>query len=178
MRSRRGHEVTVRGVTYPSHSAAARALGVSAQALHSAVSRGSLHRIGSGRCGKEPMAVRIRGVVYANAAAAAKALGVTRKAIYQALFVGDPDRVGVRKHVPSAHAKPVQIGPLSWPNRTAAARDLRCAMKTIALAATGGPSPARERLIARAMRLAAEREAGLRAARQKGWIVSESREAA
>jgi len=41
--------VTIRGTTYPSQAAAARALGISVQAVHDALNRGRIDYAGLGR---------------------------------------------------------------------------------------------------------------------------------
>ena len=70
--------VTVRGVTYPSMTAAARALGVTKQAVSRALDKGTLDGVGFGRrC--EPTYTRptiVCGVAYPSRRSAAAALGV------------------------------------------------------------------------------------------------------
>lgn len=78
--------VTIRGVNYPSHSAAARALGVSASAVSAAVALGTQDHIGLGNAGRSRIGRRgnpitIGGVTYPSQSTAARALGVSTSTI-------------------------------------------------------------------------------------------------
>lgn len=116
--------VTVHGVEYPSIRAAARANGVSDSAITAARIKGTLHRVGSGRTGVEPMQVMIGGVVYQDAKTAAQALGVAIATVYDAIRLGDPDRiVRPRTYNPST-SHPITIGPLKFRSKREAARQL------------------------------------------------------
>ena len=171
--------VTIDGVTYRSYRAASIALGFKPETIRQAALRGTLHRVGCGQGGPEAMPIRVRDVVYPDVNAAAAALGVTPSGVYRAIWAGKPDRIG-RPAVlpPSPLAKPVRLGGVTWPSRSAAARDLGCAITTVSNALAGKGSRMRERLVARAMQLAAAREAAVRAGRMKGFIVPDQREAA
>lgn len=65
--------VTIRGVTYPSYTAAAKANNVTKAAVMLAATRGTLDNVGLGI--KKP--ITINGVKYASQREASKALGVS-----------------------------------------------------------------------------------------------------
>jgi hypothetical protein len=73
------YPVTIRGVHYPSHAAAARALGLPIGALWYAAERGTLQRAGLGRNSWSKKKVWIDGVEYPTQVAAAKALGMRKE---------------------------------------------------------------------------------------------------
>jgi len=128
--------VTIRGVTYPSISAAARAHGVRPSTIHSAMERGRLDYVGVGssKNGKwNGSPVVIRGVTYSSLREAARALGVSPQAVSTALMRGTADNVGLRKEgqpllIPPRRATriegrvgiPFSLGGFSWPSRQAA----------------------------------------------------------
>lgn len=91
--------VTIRGVTYPSVLAAARALGVSPAAICNARARGGLETVGLNPTITTPCPVAIRGVTYPSQNAAARALGVSAATIYMALERGTLDSVGLMKGI-------------------------------------------------------------------------------
>lgn len=70
--SRKGYPVTIRGKTYPSQSAAARALGVPATAIGIALDRGTLNNVGLGRNFNKTHPVIINGVLYDSIVEACK----------------------------------------------------------------------------------------------------------
>lgn len=117
-------QTIIRGVTYPSRAAAARALGVTVDAMNKALAEGRLDTVGLGQAGRAAMAVMIRGKTYPSARAAARALRVTPGAIYQALSKGRIDRVGLPPSPRRAASKPVILGGFSWPSLRSASLDL------------------------------------------------------
>ena len=154
----RGVPVTIRGVTYPSFSAAARALNVAPQTVRQAKARGTLHRVGLGQLGKERMPVRIGGVTYADVYAASAALGVSRYTIWAAIHDGDPDRL-VRPRVYRApNERPVTLGGLSWPSMSAASRALDLPPEAVSVALRKGGPRRMERIMAAVMRLKSRQE--------------------
>jgi hypothetical protein len=81
--------ITIRGVEYPSHMAAAEALGVSTSAVTRAQERGYLQALGLKRRGDASRPCRVGSVDYPSRAAAAKALGVSAGAVSTYLAVKD-----------------------------------------------------------------------------------------
>lgn len=71
----------VRGVTYPSQAAAAKALGVAPSALHGATERGTLDNVGLGRARHNLVPLMIGDVIYPSARAASEATGVNVKTL-------------------------------------------------------------------------------------------------
>lgn len=80
----------IRGVTYPSMTAAARALGVHLSTVHAAVDRGTADRIGlvGGRGGPAGQPVTLNGQRFPSMAAAARALGVRWSSVKKAVDAG------------------------------------------------------------------------------------------
>lgn len=107
----------VRGRQFASVPEAAKAFGVSREAVYYALRHKRLHRLGLRHKGAEPMPVMIRGKRYENAHKAAAAHGVGVSAVYQALSKGRIDRLGLPRGTPSCgRVVPVQIGPMSFPS--------------------------------------------------------------
>lgn len=71
----------VRGVTYPSQAAAAKALGVVLTTIHGATERGTLDSVGLGRARHNVVPMKIGDVVYPTALAASQATGVNVKTL-------------------------------------------------------------------------------------------------
>jgi hypothetical protein len=93
--------VGVRGVIYPSTRAAAEALGVSIEAVYSALSRGSMDKLGLGNTRKK--AVEIEGLHFSSMCAASRALGFSRSYLRTALISGSDQvkervRIAVEKY--------------------------------------------------------------------------------
>ena len=93
--NRRGKPITVRGVTYDSHHAAARALNLSVGTIYLAKKRGTVD--GLGMTARTRAAVnhykmatptRINGVHYPSIQAAANALNINRSTLYRVLEEG------------------------------------------------------------------------------------------
>ena len=78
--------VDVRGVIYPSVKAASEALGVSIEAVYSALSRGSMDKLGLGNTRKK--AVEIEGLHFSSMCEARLALGFSRSYLRTALTSG------------------------------------------------------------------------------------------
>lgn len=157
----KGHRqpVTIRGVTYPSYCAAARAFGVTVQSVRKMAVAGRADRIGIGQGKKERMPVRIRGVDYADAYAAAAAHGVTVYAVWTALWSGTIDRVGMSRG--SGH-KPFSVGGLTFPSRREASVALGFRPNYISEFLRKPNRVGRERILAAAMRYAARSQGEVR----------------
>jgi DNA-directed RNA polymerase specialized sigma24 family protein len=78
--------IKVRGITYPSVKAASEALGVSIEAVYSALSRGSMDKLGLGNTRKK--AVEIEGLHFSSMCEASLALGFSRSYLRTALTSG------------------------------------------------------------------------------------------
>jgi len=154
--------VEIRGVTYPSLAAAARALGVKYVTVHRARALGRLHRCGIGRAGVEPMAICIRGREFENAEAAARAFKVTKGAIYTALHRGSIDRIGLPPRCGLPRAQEFVIGPLRYPSKRSASIALGFAPEYVSNVLRNGGPDARASLLRAAMALAARQEAAKR----------------
>jgi hypothetical protein len=89
--------VTIRGITYPSRGAAARALGVTRGAIFAANKFGWLDHVGLGR--GRPRPVTIGGQEYPNARVAAKALSLSATQVYGYLAV--QRTIAQRKETPN-----------------------------------------------------------------------------
>jgi hypothetical protein len=87
--------IKVRGITYPSTRAASRALGVSIDAVYSALARGSMDKLGLGTTQRKP--VEIEGIPFRSMCAASRALGFSRSYLRTALTAGsEPVKERVR----------------------------------------------------------------------------------
>jgi len=133
----------IRGVTYPSQYAAAKALGVNPSTIRAAVVRGTLATVGMGKAGMtaRAMPIRIRGKVYKNAATAALAFGVTRACVYRHLAAGTEDRIGVGSGSHSHSrwkAKPITVAGVTYPSRSALSRALGMSHGYVANALNAG----------------------------------------
>lgn len=73
---RTGNLTVIRGVTYPSQAAAARALGVNERAIVSALDRGTVDNVGLGRNCHSKRPVLLDGVKYDSIADAARSIGM------------------------------------------------------------------------------------------------------
>lgn len=149
-------DLEIRGAIYANAQAAAERFGVDAQTVRKAARAGTLHRVGLGRCGKEPMRVRVGDRTFENAREAAAELGCTPSAVWGAVWHGDPDRLLRPRGRPGANAQTVEIGPLSFPSMAAASRALGFSHGYVSLAFRRGSRGMQERLLAAAMRLEAE----------------------
>jgi hypothetical protein len=118
------HDLTIRGVTYADAVAAALALGVCADTVRTAARKGTLHRVGTGRVGPEPMRVQIAGRVFTDVHAAARHHGCCPHTIWAALADGDIDRVARKQRYNPRRSQPFEIGGLSFPSKSAASRAL------------------------------------------------------
>ena len=84
--NRTGFPVRIRGITYPSQRAAARALGVCDATVRKALDAGRIDEVGLNirRGGHPGTPCLYRGKAYPSRAAAAKACGVTKAAVSKA----------------------------------------------------------------------------------------------
>lgn len=150
-------QIEIRGRAFDTVAAAANAHGVHPNAVYIARRKGTLHRVGTGRVGAEPLPVRIGGVDYTSAEAAAKALNVARAAIYSAIEDGDPDRVLRAPRYNPSRCIPLTIGNLTFPSRRAASRALGFSNdEFVQKAIASGSRKSWERVLAAAMRLEAQ----------------------
>jgi microsomal dipeptidase-like Zn-dependent dipeptidase len=95
--------VTIRGTTYPSLTAAAKALDLSVSNIHRARELGTLDHVGMGRAGgagRSALPITIRGTTYPSRADAARALGISVSAVSYAARNGGLDRVGLGSKIP------------------------------------------------------------------------------
>lgn len=122
MGKRKYVDLDIRGTVYPTVQAAAAALRVRPDTIRLAARKGTLHRVGLGAVGSEPMPIRIRGQLHDNARAAAEALGVGRSAIYQALACGRLDEVGLPRRQVPWNAQAVEVDGVAYPSLAAASR--------------------------------------------------------
>lgn len=159
--------ITIRGITYASRASAATILGVSVRTIHTAAHAGRLDTVGLGHRPKAPeyVPVRIRGVTYPSVQAAAKALKVRPCTISNAITRGTLETVGLGRgrrangnHRGGRRARPVIIGPLSFPSRRAASVALGFSPPYLARV-LNHPTPAkRERLMAAVLDYAARQD--------------------
>lgn len=156
-RKKKYQNIEIRGVYYRDADEAAAAHGVQAQAIRSAARRGTLHRVGLGAKGKEPMRVCIRGEVFQDAKSAAKHFGVTPDAVRNAIWLGDPDRVGRKRRVAG---KPVSLWGLRFQTMSEASRALGLSRGYVSLALRRKSPAMLERVAGEVMRLISERERG------------------
>ncbi len=149
--------VEIRGQVFDTVAAAAKANGVHPNAVYIARRKGTLHRVGTGRVGAEPLPVRIGGVTYASASEAAGALGIPRATIFAAVADGDPDRVIQPRRYNPSRSMQLSIGSLTFPSRRAAARALGFDNEDyVQKAIASGSKRSWERILAAAMRLEAQ----------------------
>ncbi|WP_039534561.1 hypothetical protein [Ruegeria sp. ANG-R] len=148
-------DITIDGVTYANAEAIAKAKGVTVDAVHKALQRGTEHRIGNGHGGVEPMPVRIRGQVFSDAEAAAKHFGITANGIRQAIRCGREDRVGLAPTGPTANARAFKIGTLTFQSMREASIALGFKTDTyIAKVMRKGSARGKQRILAAAMKYA------------------------
>lgn len=150
-------DIEIRGTVYPTAKAAAEALGVTVRTVQIAAKRGTLHRVGLGRKGAEPMPVEVRGVVYPNAKVAARRLGLTAHAVYQAIAAGRPHECGLRLRHNSTASRPVTIGNLTFSSMEQAGRELGFGHGYVSQVMRRRSKIGHERLVGAAMREAARR---------------------
>lgn len=120
------------GTIYPSQAAAARALGVRPGTIHYHIdTHGSLDMLGL----SEGSPASWRGRMHRNAVDAAKAAGVNSSCAYYHLRThGNLDRMGKgRSGAPGnrGQGKPITLGGHTWSSKSAMARDLGVADRTL-----------------------------------------------
>lgn len=117
-------QVEIRGVVYQSVRIAAAMLDITPETIYAARKKGTLHRVGLGRVGVEPMPVLIKGRVFKDARFAAKHYKVTVAAIYNAIADGDPDRIARKQFYNGWKSQPYTVGGYTFASKRAAARAL------------------------------------------------------
>ena len=83
--------VLARGVTYGSVKECSEALGVTVAAVHSALDRGSIDKLGLGRTRPKP--VDVEGLKFRSMSAASLALGLPRCYVQEAFAIGSQKRL-------------------------------------------------------------------------------------
>lgn len=78
--------IKVRGVVYPSVKAAAEALGITANAVYSALGRGNMDTVGTGK--NKPQSIQLDGLSFPSIRAASLALGFKRTYLSKVLSKG------------------------------------------------------------------------------------------
>tara|TARA_R110000851_G_scaffold321340_1_gene486690 strand:- start:25813 stop:26355 length:543 start_codon:yes stop_codon:yes gene_type:complete len=151
-------DIEIRGVVYPDLPSAAKACGVTDAAVRSAMRNGTLHRVGLGKTGREPLPVRINGRDYKSAAAAAKHLKCTKSAIYQALSCGREDKVARPQTYNGGASKPITIGTLSFCSHASASRALGFKSDFLSNALSRGSKRGWQRILSAAMTEVARRD--------------------
>ncbi|MBT2130104.1 hypothetical protein [Aliiroseovarius lamellibrachiae] len=149
--------IEVRGVTYKDANAAAKALGVTADAVRIAVRKGTTHRIGTGAVGAEPMPVQVRGKVFGSAREAAAQFGGTPAGVYRAINDGRAQEFKKPLRYNGATSKPISIGSLSFTSMEEANRTLGFGRGYIAKALRRQSKSAMQKILGAAMRYAAQK---------------------
>lgn len=157
MGKRKYRDIEIRGVVYPDAVSAARKLKVQPDTVRLAARLGTLDKVGLG-VRIVPTPVRIAGKVYPSAKAAGAAFGKTPHAVWKAIDEGDPDRIARPRCNARNKAKPVKIGPLSFPSMREASVKLGFGADYVSHALRRGSPQARQKILAAAMRLAQEQE--------------------
>lgn len=116
--------VTIRGKTYPSQIAAARALGVSRQRISQIVNKKERPR--KERSGFPTV---IRGVLYPSQSAAARALGVSANSVSHGLNNGTLNNVGMGRNYQLK--KPVRVDGIEFESITDAAKHIGVSRGTL-----------------------------------------------
>jgi len=75
--------IAIRGVTYPSVRAGSEALGITENAIYSALNRGNMDKVGLGK--SQPQPVELDGIAFPSIRAASLALGFGRTYLSKAL---------------------------------------------------------------------------------------------
>lgn len=154
--NRRGKPITgPDGVDYPSKAALARSLGVHPCTINWHLDRvGHLNHIGM--MGGTPVSKGRR--KWPSVVVAARDLGCSPSLIHQHLRIhGHLENLG--KWGGRRYSRPLRIGPVEWPARVDACRDLGITKPTLAEWLSPDASPAqREKLMAGVMRISAQRE--------------------
>ncbi len=148
--------IEIRGVKYADLRSAGAAHGVSPETVRHAVRNGTLHRVGTGHGGVEPMPVRIGGKDFPSAAAAAKHFKVTKSAIYTSISRGCEDRFGTAPRRVLNNAKPFEIGGMFFVSMREADRALGFKPGFISHALRYKSKEGRQRILSAAMRLSAQ----------------------
>lgn len=153
------------GEKYPSRKAAARALGVVPETIwRHEIRYGHLQFIGSGKTPCE-----WRGKRFESIALAAEAIGVKPSAIrYHLDTHGNLDRAGIKRNFGNkASSRPVTIGPITWPSKNAAAREMGISKFTLYRLLSPEASPQQsQRLMAMVLAVQTKRQSPKAKSRQ------------
>lgn len=168
----------IRGVVYPTARAAAEAHGVTHSAILAAIRNGTLHRVGTGRTGVEPMPIRIRGEVFENAHLAAQRFGVRATAIYQAISQNRLDRIGLPLTFNGCGSKPFSVGNLNFASMAQASVALGFGRDYISQATRRKSKHAAARILAAAMKYEAQQAARVQRGKALRALVGVDRDAA
>ena len=98
--------IKVRGVTYPSVKAAASSLGVTGDAVYSALWRGKMELLGLGNTKRKP--VTVEGLSFRSIAEAARALGLSEKYVAKVISTDSP--TGMKRFRAAALAYKEKMG--------------------------------------------------------------------
>ncbi|MEC7763369.1 MAG: hypothetical protein VX874_15815 [Pseudomonadota bacterium] len=158
MGRRKYADIVIRGESFPDANAAAKAHKVTPDAVRLAARTGKLDLVGLGYPRIDPTPVLIAGRTFASAADAARAFGKTAHAVWKAINEGDPDRIARKPRHARIRAKPVTLGPLSFPSMREASLQLGFSEGYVSQALRRGSPHARQTILAAAMRLAAQQE--------------------
>tara|TARA_Y100001951_G_C11272329_1_gene259590 strand:- start:914 stop:1438 length:525 start_codon:yes stop_codon:yes gene_type:complete len=144
--------------TYPTPQAVAAAFGVSAQAVRIAARKGTLHRVGTGRPGVEPMPVLIRGQRFENSRQAAAHLGVTLSAVHTAMMRGTLDTLGLPQRYNGGNSKSVTLAGMCFASMVEADRVLGFKRNYVSLALRRKSPSAMQAILGAVMREQNRRE--------------------
>ncbi len=159
MGRRKYTDIVIQGVTYADVDAAAVALSVHPATIRQHIRHGTLHRVGRGVSGVEPMPVLVRGDLFDSPAHAAAHYGVCVDHVYRHIAAGDPDRIGLDHERGQYRAKPFQIGPVRFRSRAEASRKLGFGKDYVSKAMTRNSKRMLEKVIAAAMLYAEHKKA-------------------
>ena len=167
MGKRKYRDIEIRGVVYEHARAAADALGVKPATVLTAIKKGTLHRVGTGRVGPEPMRVLIKGREFESVVAAAKHYKCDPYTVWAAISDGDPDRIARPQRYNPWKSKPVTIGALRFPSYREASRALGFSNpEYVRVAFKRKSATGMRRIMAAAMRLEAVQAAAERKERE------------
>lgn len=154
-------DLVIHGTTHADANVAADALGVCAMTIRAHARAGTLHRVGLGLSGVEPMRVCIRGRMFDSPADAAAHFGVDIGQVYRRLAAGDPDSIGKPNDRGQHKAKSVTFGPLTFRSYAQASRELGFSSGYVGRAFERNSKTMKERILAAAMRLAVSGKNGV-----------------
>lgn len=132
--------------------------GVTAEAVHIALRKGTQHRIGTGAVGVEPMSIFLSGMHFNNIHDAAAHFGVTRTAVYQAISRGRAQGFRKLPRHSRSNSKPITIGNLRFSSMDEACRVLGFNSGFISLTMRRRSKTGLQRILAAAMQESRRRE--------------------